>query len=94
MATQVYILHFDYPLRGTKIQHYAGCTSVGIAKRMWRHRNGPNGYVRRIIKSGNNFQVVHIENFKTPKEAFLREKELKREGKLKTYCFICRRGKK
>lgn len=90
----VYILHFDKPLGAATRQHYAGYTRVGIEKRMKLHRMGKSGYVRRNILQGNDFQVVYTEKYDTVIEATQRERALKKEGKLKKYCSICRDNEK
>jgi putative endonuclease len=52
---------------------YIGVTS-DLAARVWKHRNEPEGFVRRYgLKL-----LVHVEEYPTVEEAIAREKQIKK----------------
>jgi len=88
---EVYILHFDRPYWKT-CQHYAGYTKGLATERLQKHLSGNGSKIcRYAVEHGINFQIVHTERFDTIASARAREIKLKKEAKLKTHCYICRK---
>ena len=57
---------------------YIGMTN-SLRRRLFEHKNEPKGFVKRY----NCHFLLYFEIFKTPSEAILREKEIKRWSRIK-----------
>ena len=89
---ELYLLHFSKPYWRT-CQHYVGSTKNTAEDRLKVHLAGTGARIcRYAIKEGIGFQVVYREQYGTVGEARKRERQLKRERNLKSYCPICKGG--
>ena len=89
--SEIYILHFDRPLWG-HAQHYCGYAKFTAQERLQKHQAGIGSrFCSHANRCGISYEIVHVEQFETSKEARRREIQLKKESNLRKYCNICRK---
>ena len=82
----VYLLHYEKPIRGKK--HYLGFTMKKVAMRLQEHNSGWYGSQMTNLAVQNGSECVLARTWEGVSVQF--EKKLKREKNLKRHCPICK----
>ena len=87
---ETYIIHFEKPVWG-HAQHYCGSTKFDSETRFKEHLSGSGSRMCKVaLMNKIPFSIAYTEKFETYKEAYRRERQLKKERKQRNYCRFCK----